>query len=322
MNLASPLAKRLLVTGSNGLIGQALCPILDQYGYQILRAVRTPTTPWEIQIGEIGETTNWDHVLDLGVDVVIHLAAQVPQSDSVFEQNIPQYFKVNTLGTAHLARRCAVKGVKRFIFVSTVKVLGEGCGRPYQCDDLALPTDIYAISKWEAEQSLKQIAMETGMEVVVLRPPLVYGPGVKGNFFRLMHAVDHGLPLPFGAIHNQRSLIYLGNLVDAIKVCVTHPSAAGKTYMVSDGDDVSTPELIRRVATALGRSVFLLPVPINWMKLVAKMLGRQYIVERLVESLAVNIQPILDDLNWTPPYSMQSGLALTVEWYRMYGPRK
>lgn len=310
---------KVLVTGANGLIGRALCSVLERSGSQVIRVVRKSTRPWETSVGEIDDTTGWDNVLDSSVDAVVHLAAKIPPSDSDSEQSTAQYCQVNAMGTAHLARQCAAKGVKRFVFVSTVKVLGEGRDQPYRSDDLAVPGDAYAISKWEAEQLLHQIAAETAMEVVVLRPPLVYGPGVKGNFLRLMQAVDHRRPLPVGAIHNRRSLIYLGNLVDVIQVCLTHPNAAGKTFMVSDGDDVSTPELIRRLAAGLDRSTFLLSVPVSWMKWAGKMLGRQSMVERLVGSLAVDIRPIQEELGWAPPYSMKSGLASTAEWFRQHG---
>lgn len=309
---------KVLVTGANGLLGRELCSGLEQSGSEVLRSVRISTTPCEIPVGEINDTTNWNCVLDTNVDSVVHLAAKVPVSDRGCEALDAQYYQINTLGTANLARQCAEKGIKRFVFISTVKVLGEGCNQLYRADDPAEPTDAYAISKWEAEQSLKQIAAETGMEVVILRPPLVYGPGVKGNFLRLLQTVERRTPLPFGAIQNRRSLIYLGNLVDVIRLCLTHPSAAGKIFMVSDGDDISTPELIRRMATALGHRAFLFPVPATWMKCVANMLGRKSAVDRLVGSLAVDIGPIQADLGWSPPYSMQLGLASTVAWYRKH----
>jgi nucleoside-diphosphate-sugar epimerase len=307
---------KVLVTGANGLVGNKLCSFLEQDGTPVVRAVRKSITPGEAPVGEINESTDWSSILKSGVEVAVHLAAQVPLSGSDPELISAQYRQINTLGTANLARQCADKGVKRFVFVSTVKVLGEGRDQPYRSDDLAMPSDAYAISKWEAEQTLKQIAVETGMEVVILRPPLVYGPRVKGNFLRLLQAVDRRTLLPLGAIENRRSLIFLDNLIDAIHVCLKHPAAAGKTFMVSDGEDVSTPELIHRLATALGHTALLLPVPVTWMKWAAKMVGRQPSIDRLVGSLAVDIQPIQGELGWSPPYSLQSGLASTAEWYR------
>lgn len=307
---------RIFVTGANGLVGRALCSVLDQTEHQVVRAVRTSTTPWEVPVGDLNKNTDWSEALGQDTDVVVHLAAQVPLTDGALGPPGDRYAEVNTLGTANLARQCAHHGVKRFIFVSTVKVLGEGKSEPYRDTDLAVPADAYAISKWDAEQALWQVAAETGMEVVMLRPPLVYGPGVRGNFLRLMQTIDTRRPLPLGAIHNKRSLIYLGNLVDAIHRCVTHPKAAGKTFLVSDGDDVSTPELLRRIAAALERRPFLLPVPTSWMRWAGRMLGKQAAVDRLLGSLCVDIAPLREELSWTPPYTMQEGLEATAQWYR------
>lgn len=307
---------KILVTGANGLVGRALCSVLDQTKDHVVRAVRTSTTPWEVPVGDLNEDTDWSEALGHKTDVVVHLAAQVPLSDVASRAPGDQYTEVNTLGTANLARQCAQYGVKRFIFISTVKVLGEGKSEPYRDTDLAIPADAYAMSKWEAEQTLWQIAAETGMEVVVLRPPLVYGPGVKGNFLRLMQAINKGRPFPFGAIHNRRSLIYLGNLVDVIRRCLTHPKAAGKTFLVSDGDDVSTPELVRRIAASLGRRPFLLPVPVLCMRWAGRVLGKKAAVDRLLGSLRVDISPLREELGWTPPYTMRAGLEATAQWYR------
>lgn len=307
---------KVLVTGANGLVGRALCSVLDQTEGQVVRAVRTSTTPWEIPVGDLNKNTDWSEALGQDTDVVVHLAGQVPLTDNASRVPNDRYTEVNTLGTANLARQCAQHGVKRFIFVSTVKVLGEGKSEPYQDTDLAVPADAYAISKWDAEQALWQVAAETGMEVVMLRPPLVYGLGVKGNFLRLMQAIDKRRPLPLGAIHNQRSLIYLGNLVDVIRLCLIHPKAAGKAFMVSDGDDVSTPELVRRIAASLGRRPFLLPVPVSWMRWAGRVLGKQAAVDRLLGSLCVDITPLREELGWTPPYTMQEGLEATAQWYR------
>lgn len=307
---------RILVTGANGLVGRALCSVLDQTEGQVVRAVRASTTPWEIPVGDLNKNTDWSEALGQDTDVVVHLAGQVPLTDGAVGSPGDRYTEVNTLGTANLARKCAQHGVKRFIFVSTVKVLGEGKSKPYRDTDLAVPADAYSISKWDAEQALWQVAAETGMEVVMLRPPLVYGPGVKGNFLRLMQAIDKRRPLPLGAIHNQRSLIYLGNLVDVIRLCLTHPKAPGKTFLVSDGDDVSTPELVRRIAAALERLPFLLPVPVSWMRWAGRVLGKQAAVDRLLGSLCVDISLLREELSWTPPYTMQEGLEATAQWYR------
>ena len=307
---------KILVTGANGLVGRALCSVLDQTKDHVVRAVRRSTTPWEVPVGDLNEDTDWSEALGPDTNVVVHLAGQAPLTEGAIRVSGDPYTQVNTLGTANLARQCAVHGVKRFVFVSTVKVLGEGKSEPYRDTDLAVPADAYAISKWEAEQTLWQVAAETGMEVVVFRPPLVYGPGVKGNFLRLMQAIDKWRPLPLGAIHNQRSLIYLGNLIDAIRLCITHPNAAGKSFLVSDGDDVSTPELVRRIAAALGRRPFLLPVPASWMRWAGRVLGKQAAVDRLLGSLCVDVSPLREELDWKPPYTMQVGLEATAQWYR------
>jgi nucleoside-diphosphate-sugar epimerase len=307
---------KILVTGANGLIGRALCSIFEQSMQEVVRAVRTSTTPWELPVGDLTESNDWSEALSPKTDVVVHLAAQVPAIESGLGHKAGDYLQVNTLATANLARQCASHGVRRFVFVSTAKVLGEGKDGRCQATDVALPEDSYAISKWDAEQVLWQISKETGMEVVIIRPPLVYGPGVKANFLQLMRAIDKGLPLPLGAIRNRRSLIYLGNLVDAISLCLTHPKAAGKTYVVSDNDDVSTPELVRRLAKALNTSAFLLPVPVSWMRFVGTLLGKVASVDRVVGSFSVDIAPIQKELGWIPPYSMEAGLAATAEWYR------
>jgi len=307
-----------LVTGANGFVGSALCARLLRDGTAVRGAVRSlsssPDGVEAIAMGSLSSETDWTVALE-DVEQVVHLAAQVPLTDSETGVQANWYHQANTLCAANLARQCAKHGVKRFIFVSTVKVLGEGKDEPYRDTELAVPSDAYAISKWEAEQALWQIAAESGMEVVVLRPPLVYGPGVKGNFLRLMQAIDKRWPLPLGVIQNQRSLIYLGNLVDAIRVCLTHPKAVGKAFLVCDGDDVSTPELIRLVAAALGRRPLLLPVPISWMRWAGAFLGKNAAVDRLLGSLCVDMTPFREELGWNPPYTIQAGIETTAQWY-------
>ncbi len=307
---------KVLVTGANGVIGTGVCSVLDQSCHQVIRAVRASSGAGSIVVGDLGEHTDWGEALRPGVDVVVHLAGKVPAREDASEVDADQYTRVNALGTANLARQCVESGVKRFIFVSTVKVSGEGREQPYRADGSAGPVGAYAISKWQAEQALWKIAADTGLEIVVLRPPMVYGPGVKGNFMRLMQFIDKRLPLPFDRIQNRRSMIYLGNFVDVIVQCLTHPGAPGKTFLVSDGDDVSTPELIRRVGVALGRRPFLLPVPVSWMRWAGSLLGKRAAVDRLVGSLAVDIALLREDLGWAPPYTMQMGLDVTAQWYR------
>jgi nucleoside-diphosphate-sugar epimerase len=306
---------KILVTGANGLVGRALCPVLEEYGHYVIRAVRTTQAPGEVLVSDLNENTQWGLALSPAADVVVHLAGRVPSSAGESEGEANLYHQINTLGTANLAHQCAQHGVKRFIYISTVKVLGEGTEQPYREDDSEKPIDDYAISKWQAEKALWKIAAQTSMEIVVLRPPLVYGPGVKGNLLRLFQAIDRRRPLPLGAIENRRSLIFIGNLVDVIRLCVSHPKAAGKTYLVSDGDDVSTPELIRRIAAALGCRPFLVAIPVAWIQWVGRVLSKSDAVDRLLGSLYIDLTTVQRELGWKPLFSMKEGLQTTAQWY-------
>lgn len=306
---------RVLVTGANGFVGSALCPHLVALGHEVVPVVRRKSGIANEVIVHVAES--WKATLK-GCDSVIHLAARAHVMQDQ-ERDPLQAFRANNVdATIALAKSAAQAGVHRFVFMSTIKVNGEETapGSSFRPTDPVAPKDPYAISKWEAEQMLWQIAVETGMEVVVIRSPLVFGAGVKGNFLHLMQAIDKRRPLPFGAIQNQRSLIYLGNLIDAIRLCVSLPKAAGKTFLVSDGDDVSTPELVRRIAAALGRRPLLLPVPVAWMQWAGRVLGKQAAVDRLLGSLCVDISLLREELGWTPPYTMQEGLEVTAQWYR------
>jgi UDP-glucose 4-epimerase len=257
------------------------------------------------------DKTTWRSALG-NCDAVVHLAARVHVMHDTAADPLTLYQATNTDATLNLARQAARAGVKRFVFVSSIKVNGEGCDEPYRETDAPAPEDAYAISKWEAEQGLWRIAQETRLEVVVLRPPLVYGPGVKANFRRLLDTVARGWPLPLGAIDNRRSLLYLGNFVDAIRVCVEHPAAAGQTFLIDDGQPVSTPELVRAVARAMGRPARLLPVPAGMLEFAGALLGKRAAVARLTGSLWVDSSLIRARLGWAPPYSRADGLAATV----------
>lgn len=268
-----------------------------------------------IAIGDIGPATDWSQALS-GCDAVVHLAARVhvmrPGTDAA------DYFRVNVEGSERLARSAAAAGVRRLVFLSSVKVNGEATeGRAFSESDPPAPADDYAVSKMQAEACLHRIAAETGMEVVILRPPLVYGPGVRANFLSLLRAVEAGLPLPLASVANLRSLVYVGNLVSAIETCVHHPAAAGRTYFVTDDDDVSTPELIRRIAAALGRRPRLFPVPVPLLEGTAALLGRRAQAQRLTGSLQLDVSRIKAELGWAPLFSMQQGLMETASWYRM-----
>lgn len=309
----SPL--HILVTGAHGLIGRALCDTLTVAGFEVLPAVRNSFDKSSIAVGDISGVTDWTGVLSSRVDAVVHLAAKVHDMNAEDSVSRARYYEVNTEGTLNLARQCAEQGVRRFVFLSTVKVMGEGKSGVYSLDDDPAPQGAYAESKWLAEQGLADIASQTGMEIVVIRPPLVYGPQVRANFISLMKVIDKGLPLPFGAIQNTRSLIYIGNLIDAITACVQHPSAVGKTFFVSDGEDVSTPELARKIASALGKKARLLSVPVSLMQVAGLVMGKKSAVDRVAGSFAIDRSLIRNELGWEPPYSMQYGLDMTARWF-------
>jgi len=235
---------------------------------------RLPDGVETVSIRSIDSDTKWDDAL-VSIDTVVHLAARVHVMDDASSNPITEYRKVNVEGTKCFAIAAAKAGIKRFVYISSIKVNGEGKAVAYTEDDEETPVDPYGVSKWEAEQELHQISDTTNIEVVILRPPLVYGPGVKANFLQLFKIVERRIPLPLSSIKNRRSFIYLGNLVDVIITCMTNTNAAGKTYLVSDGEDVSTPELIRRIGAASGRRALLLPIPVWIMRMAGRITGRQ-----------------------------------------------
>jgi nucleoside-diphosphate-sugar epimerase len=310
------LAVKVLVTRGNGFIGRALVPRLVQAGFDVRTTVREPAgLRNEVIVGDIGLYTDWSAAIS-DCRAVVHLASRVHIMRDESLDPLIEFQRVNTAGTLHLARQAAAAGVKRFVFASSIKVNGEGRVEAYKESDRPAPEDPYAVSKWEAEQGLRELSASTGMQIVVLRIPLVYGPEVKANFLRPLQAVDRGIPLPFSRIENRRSLIYLGNLVDAFATCLTHPAAVNETFLVSDDEDVSTPELIRRVASALHRPARLLAIPRPMLRLAGLLTGKRKEVARLLGSLAVDSRRIRSALGWLPPYSMQDGLKATVDWYR------
>jgi nucleoside-diphosphate-sugar epimerase len=311
-----------LVTGAHGFVGRALCETLQARGWHVRRAVRANAAADEFAMGDLGPETNGQGVMD-GIDCVVHLAARTHIIHDTKRDVISTYRRTNVAGTVALAKAAAQHGVRRFVFLSSIKVNGERTSdHPFTKSDPPRPEDPYGISKHEAEQALWQIAKETGLEVVILRPPLVYGPAVKANFLRLMHLCACRTPLPLASIENARSLIYLGNLVDAIAVCMRHPLAAGKTFLVSDGEDVSTPELVRRISAGLGTSPRLLPVRPSWLGWGSTFLGRKSEWDRLAGSLQIDSARIRDELDWRPTYTMTQGLAETARWYHSQFPVK
>ena len=323
---------RYLVVGANGFVGRPLCAELIKQGQTCRAAVRAANSQIEnieiMAVGSIDTKTNWaDAMRD--VDVVIHLAARVHVMHENASDPLEEFRKVNVTGTEHLARSAAANGVKRLVYVSSIKVNGESTLSPgpspaygggeqniFTESDIPSPQDPYGISKWEAEQALQRVAQETGLEVVILRPPLVYGAGVKGNFAKMLKVLARGIPLPFASVHNRRSLIYVGNLADALLACATHPAAAGQTYLVSDGEDISTADLLRRLGAAMERPARLFPCPPALLHVAGRLSGRSAQIERLLGSLQIDSGKIRRELNWTPPYSLQQGLQATAEWYR------
>ncbi|MCW5603807.1 MAG: SDR family oxidoreductase [Burkholderiales bacterium] len=308
-----------LITGAGGFVGTALCRTLAERGLQARSAVRRTggdTSLPQVAIGDIGPDTDWRRALQ-DVDCVIHLAARAHVMRDDAADPLAAYRHVNVAGTVRLARDAAAQGVRRLVFMSSVKVNGERTGeRPYTEEDAPQPEDAYGLSKWEAEQALWKITAETGIEVVVARAPLVYGPGVKGNFLRLMHLVARGRPLPLESVENRRSLVYLGNLVDALIACAQSPAAAGGTFLVSDGEDISTPDLIRGIAASLGTAPRLLPCPVALLNFAATLLGKGAEAKRLTGSLQVDSTKIRRELGWQPPFTFTHGLEVTGRWLK------
>jgi UDP-glucose 4-epimerase len=250
-----------------------------------------------------------------GVTDVVHLAARAHITQETSSDAYAAFRAVNTAGTLNLARKAAAAGVRRFVFLSSVKVNGEGSPQAYRETDTPAPEDAYAVSKWEAEQGLWEISAETGMQIVILRIPLVYGPGVSANFLQLLQTVNKGWPLPLGGIANRRSLLYVGNLVDAMLVALEHPDAANKLYLLSDGQDVSTSQLVVLIAKALNKPPRLFAVPQGLLRMVASLMGKTNAVDRLFGSLILDSSKFRKELSWVPPFSMQQGLAETVQWF-------
>lgn len=303
--------ERTLITGANGFVGSALMARLQAEGLHPLGTCRgTSLNERCVSAPPLEAGGDWSDLLT-GVDTVVHTAARVHVMRDTSSNPLDAFRAVNVTGSSNLARQAASAGVRRFVFISSVKVNGEETrhGRPLAAGDDPAPEDAYGISKAEAEAGLKAITAETGMEFVIIRPPLVYGPGVKGNFAAMMRAVARGLPLPFGAVtDNRRGLVALDNLVDLIVTCIDHPAAANQTFLVSDGEDLSTADLLRRLGVAMGKPARLLNIPPALLGAAAAMIGRRAVAQRLLGNLQVDISHTCRTLDWKPPISVDEGL--------------
>jgi UDP-glucose 4-epimerase len=306
---------RVLVTGGNGFIGSTLCGVLAGAGLTVRAAVRdaaSPSTAHErVIVGDISRA-DWTPALH-DVQAVVHAAARAHARRGTVEDEL--YLRVNAQATAHLARAAARAGVGRFVYLSSIKVNGEGRELAYSAADEPRPADGYGRSKWLGEQYALEASDRTDMQVAVVRSPLVYGPGVRANFLRLLRWVDRGRPLPLGAIRNRRSLVSVWNLCDLISRTLTHPAAGGRVWMVSDGDDLSTPQLLLRVAAAMHRRARLIAVPPSLLRIAGSCCGLGPAVARLSDSLTVDISATRSGLEWSPPLSADEGIARTVAWY-------
>lgn len=303
----------VLLTGGTGFVGRHIaCQIKGLDHASLACAVRRPGTSkfgQEFVVGSLQANTDWSAALS-GQDIVVHAAARAHVMLDETDDPLAEYRKVNVGGTLNLARQAAEAGVRRFIFVSSIKVNGEQTakGQPFSAESIPAPEDAYGISKMEAEQALQALAEKTGMEVVIIRPPLVYGPGVKGNFATMIKLVEMGLPLPLGATHNKRSLVALDNLVDLIITCIDHPKAGNQVFLAGDGENLSTTELLRGIGAAMGKPARLIPVPAGVLMFGAGLLGKRAVAQRVLGSLQVDISKARHLLGWEPPISVEEGL--------------
>jgi nucleoside-diphosphate-sugar epimerase len=311
---------KVMVTGASGFVGNDTCARLVTQGMHVVGTVRRlplqPLPGMDYRVAsDISKDTDWCEALK-GVDTVVHCAARVHVTQETTADPLQEFRRINVGWTGRLARSAALQGVRRFVYLSSIKVNGEQTVVPFNEQDPPNPQDSYGISKWEAEQALAQVSTQTGMEIVIVRSSLVYGPGVRGNFLQLLNILRRGVPLPLASIRNQRSFVYLGNLVDAMERCVQDPRAAGQTYLVSDGEDLSTPELVRRLGVAMGSKVCLWPCPTSLLHWIGQVAGKREIIDRLAGSLQANSSKIRTELDWRPPFTVDDGLSATVAWFR------
>jgi len=310
---------RVLVTGANGFVASALIPVLTTKGYTVRGVTRLSCNgvPDNKDVGEIGLHTDWSSAL-VGVDSVVHLAARVHVMNEQSSDSLAAFRRVNLDGTKRLVEQAAAAGVKRFVFVSTIKVNGEETEEvPFRAEDKPAPQEPYAVSKLEAECALQHVCEGTAMEWVVIRPPLVYGPGVKGNFFRLLKLVTKGIPLPFQSGTNVRSLVSVYNLCDLIERCLESHAAANKVFLVSDDEDVNIQELLLKMALAMDVPSRLFCLPPQVLRIMASLFGKKNEINRLLGSLEVDITDTRESLDWEPPFSLDQGLRRTVSLWNI-----
>ena len=303
---------KILVTGANGFIGSEVCKTLLLGGHEIVPAMRTKDYPSAVPVGDLTTKTYWGAALN-GCDSVIHLAARVHVMNEVESDALAAFRVVNVDGTLNLARQAVGAGVRRFVYVSSVKVNGESTSdKPFSPLDVPNPVDAYGISKYEAEIGLLELAHQTGLELVIVRPPLVYGPGVRANFLRVLKCVHSGMPLPLAGLKNMRSMVAVGNLVDVLVICCSHPAASGNIFFVSDGADLSTPDLLRLLAKSMGRRPRLFSVPLSFVSFVASLTGKSHEASRLLDSLEVDITSTKVVLGWEPRIGVSDAIDKTV----------
>jgi nucleoside-diphosphate-sugar epimerase len=314
--------RRVLVTGADGFVGQVLIRRLGAADFSVTGTVRRCAGESTIAIGDLADFQHWPAVLD-GVDVVVHLAARAHVLSELSSDPLSEYRRVNAAATLQLARAAAVAGVRRFVFVSSIGVNGvSSASRAFVESDVPDPVEPYAISKWEAERGIIEIGADTGLEIVRVRPPLIIGPGVKGNLRRLIELVDRGLPLPFGAIANRRSYIALDDLCDLLTLCIVNERAVNELFLAADPEQLSTTELMRRIARALDRRSLLIPIPLRGLRMMARLVGRQQLVERMTASLRVNADRARTMLGWIPRAGISAGIAAMTQAYRQKLPQK
>jgi nucleoside-diphosphate-sugar epimerase len=310
---------KVMVTGASGFVGYATCARFVMQRMNVVGTVRhlppqpLPGVDYRIA-SDVSKDTDWYEALK-GVNTVVHCAARVHVMREPTADPLQEFRRINVGWTGRLAQLAALQGVRRFVYLSSIKVNGEQTVVPFTEQDPPNPQDAYGVSKWEAEQALAQVSTQTGMEIVIVRSPLVYGPGVRGNFLQLLNILRRGIPLPLASIRNQRSFVYLGNLVDALGRCIQDPRAARQTYLVCDSEDVATPELVRRLGAVMGSKVCLWPCPTALLYWMGQVAGRRGMIDRLVGSLQVNSSKIQTELGWHPPFTVDVGLSETAAWF-------